>query len=108
MVRGGEKLRSKVADEGNKRGKAIKWPEQWSHVTSVTAGWAEGGERVSEGRDEEGSPAHFPLVPHDGADHEQCQQQQQEQRHHDGGSVCRREGITLSQCLRGWKWFCYL
>lgn len=46
----------------------VKRPEGRSHVTSPRTGRVE-----SEGEEEveEGSPAHFPLVPHDGADHQQ-------------------------------------
>lgn len=40
-----------------------------------------------EGCREQGSPAHSPLVPQDGADHQQCQQQQQEHRDDDGGGA---------------------
>lgn len=63
---------------------------------------AEGAEsrdsRLGGGWEEvEGSPAHFPLVPHDGADHQQRQQQQQEQGHRDGGGVCRREEIRVGR-----------
>lgn len=46
--------------------KMVKRPEGRSHVTSPRTGRVE-----SEGEEEEGSPAHFPLVPHDGADHQQ-------------------------------------
>lgn len=85
----------KAADEGNKRenGQEAKGAES----RDVTAGW-----RVREGEEEEeeeGSPAHFPLVPHDGADHQQRQQQQQEQGHRDGGGICVREETRVG----GWR-----
>lgn len=43
------------------------------------------------------SPAHSPLVPQDGADHQQCQQQQQEHWDDDGGGICKKSNINVSK-----------
>lgn len=86
----------KAADEGNKRENGQE-ARGGAESRDVTAGW-----RVREGEEEdeeEGSPAHFPLVPHDGANHQQRQQQQQEQGHRDGGGVCVRKETRVG----GWR-----
>lgn len=52
------------------------------------------------------SPAHSPLVPQDGTDHQQCQQQQQKHWEDDGGSTC--EGANKHEqkgikCMFYWR-----
>lgn len=59
---------AKVCEQQMGGEKMVKRPEGRSHVTSPRTGRVE-SEEEEEG--EEGSPAHFPLVPHDGADHQQ-------------------------------------
>lgn len=52
------------------------------------------------------SPAHSPLVPQDGTDHQQCQQQQQKHWDNNGGSTC--EGANKHEqkgikCMFYWQ-----
>lgn len=52
------------------------------------------------------SPAHSPLVPEDGTDHQQCQQQQQKHWDNNGGSTC--EGANKHEqkgikCMFYWQ-----